>query len=82
MQAKRLSDAYIMSTFRYCVLTWMFCGKTANNLINKIHKRRLRVIYQMENANFEDLLIKDSCWTIHQNNIHKLLIEIYKSLSF
>ena len=36
----------------------------------------------MENANFEDLLIKDSCWTIHQNNIHKLLIEIYKSLSF
>ena len=63
-------------------MTWMFCGKTANNLINKIHKRRLRVIYQMENANFEDLLIKDSCWTIHQNNIHKLLIEIYKSLSF
>ena len=63
-------------------MTWMFCGKTANNLINKIHKRRLRVIYQMENANFEDLLIEDSCWTIHQNNIHKLLIEIYKSLSF
>ena len=64
-QAKRLSDAYIMSTFRYCLLTWMFCGKTANNLINKIHKRSLRVIYQMEDANFEDLLIKDSCWTIH-----------------
>ena len=35
----------------------------------------------MEDANFEDLLIKDSSWTIHENNIHTLLIEIYKSLN-
>ena len=34
----------------------------------------------MEDANFEDLLIKDNSWTIHENNIHTLLIEIYKSL--
>ena len=35
----------------------------------------------MEYANFEDLLIKDSSWTIHKNNIHTLLMEIYKSLN-
>ena len=35
----------------------------------------------MEDSNFEDLLIKDSSWTIHENNIHTLLIEIYKSLN-
>ena len=35
----------------------------------------------MEDANFEDLLIKDSSWTIHENNIHTLLIEICKSLN-
>ena len=80
-QAKRLSEAYIMSTFTYCPLIWMYCSKTANNLINKIHKRSLRVIYEMEDANFEDLLIKDSSWTIHENNIHTLLIDIYKSLN-
>ena len=80
-QAKRLSEAYIMSTFTYCPLIWMYCSKTANNLINKIHKRRLRVIYEMDDANFEDLLIKDISWTIHQNNIHTLLIEMYKSLN-
>ena len=80
-QAKRLSEAYIMSTFTYCPLIWMYCSKTANNLTNKIHKRSLRVIYEMENGNFEDLLIKDSSWTIHENNIHTLLIEIYKSLN-
>ena len=35
----------------------------------------------MEDANFEDLLITDSSWTIHKSNIHTLLIEIYKSLN-
>ena len=59
----------------------MFCSKTKDNLINKIHKRSLCVIYEMEDANFEDLLTKDSSWTIHENNIHTLLIEIYKSLN-
>ena len=80
-EAKRLSEAYIMSTFPYCPLIWMYCSKTAKNLINKIHKHSLRVIYEMEDANFDDLLIKDSSWTIHENNIHTLLIEIYKSLN-
>ena len=36
----------------------------------------------MEDAKFEDLLIKDSSWIIHENNIHALLIEIYKSLNY
>ena len=80
-QAKRLPEAYIMSTFTYCPLIWMYCSKTANNLINKIHEYSLRVKYEMEDRDFEDLLIKDSSWTIHENNIHTLLIEIYKSLN-
>ena len=33
----------------------------------------------MEEANFEGLLTKDGSWTIHENNIYTLLIEIYKS---
>ena len=80
-QAKRLSDAYIMSTFKYCPLIWMFCNKTANNQINKIHKRSLSLVYELEDGNFEDLLIKDDSWTIHENNIHTLLVEIYKSVN-
>ena len=59
----------------------MLCSKNANNLIGKTYKRSPRFIYEMGNANFEDLLIKDSSWTIHENNIHTLLIEIYKSLN-
>ena len=39
--SKRLSEAYIISTFRYCLLIWMFCSKATNNLMNKINKRSL-----------------------------------------
>ena len=35
----------------------------------------------MERANFEDLLINNSSWTIHENNIDTLLIQICKSLN-
>ena len=35
----------------------------------------------MEDANFEDLLLKDNSWNVHENNIHTLLIEIYKSIN-
>ena len=70
-----------MSAFKHCPLIWMFCNKTSNNQINKIHKRSLRLIYEMQDANFEDLLLKDNSWSVHESNIHTLLIEIYKSIN-
>ena len=79
-QTKYLSETYITSAFRYCPLICMFCNKTSNNQINKIHKRTLLLIFKMEDANFEDLLLKDNSWSVHENNIHTLLIEIYKSI--
>ena len=70
-----------MSAFIYCPLIWMFCNKTSNNQINKIHKHTLSMLYEMEDANFEDLPLKDNSWNVHENNIHALLIEIYKSIN-
>ena len=57
-QTKYLSEAYIMSAFKYCPLIWSFFNRTSNNQINKIHKRTLHLVYEMEDANFEDLLLK------------------------
>ena len=59
-QTKYLSEAYIMSAFKYCPFIWMFCSKTSNNQINEIHKRTLRQVYEMQDANFEDRLLKDN----------------------
>ena len=80
-QAKYLSEAYIMSAFKYFHLIWMFCNKNSNNQINKIHKSTLRLVYEMEDANFEDLLLKDNSWNVHENDLHTLSIEIYKSIN-
>ena len=69
-----------MSIFKYFPLIWVFCGKIENKFINKIHKRTLRLIYDTEDANFEYLLERDKSRTIHENNLQKLLVEIYKSI--
>ena len=69
-----------MSTFKYCPLIWVFSGKIENKSINKIHKRTLQLIYDAEDANFKYLLERDKSQTIHENNLQKLLVEIYKSV--
>ena len=79
-QTKCLSETYTMSTFKYCHLIWVFCVKTENKSINKIHKRTLRLIYDTEDAIFEFLLGRDKSQTIHEDNLQKLLVEIYKSI--
>ena len=35
----------------------------------------------MQDANFEDLLLKGNSWNVHESNIHTLLIEIYKLIN-
>ena len=45
-----------MSTFTYRPLVWIYCSKTANNLISKIHKRNPGIIYEMEDANFRTFI--------------------------
>ena len=46
------------------------------------NKRTLHSVYEMQDANFEDLLLKDNSWNVHESNIHKLLIEMYKSINY
>ena len=73
-----LVKAFFESQFKYCSLVWMFCSRTANNKINSLHKRALRLIYEDYNATFEELLEIDGSFSVHHFNIQTLLIEIYK----
>ena len=72
-----LYKSIIKSQFAYCPLVWMFCFRQSNNLINKVHERVLKLIYQ-ENSNFEVLLEKQHDFSIHQRNVQVLMTEIYK----
>ena len=67
----------IKSQFTYCPLVWMFCFRQSNNLINKVHERALKLIYQ-DNRSFEVLLQKQHEFSIDQRNLQVLMTEIYK----
>ena len=70
-----------MLTFKYCPLIWVFCGKTENKSINKSDKHTPQLIYDMEDVTYEDLLGTNKSQNNNEDNLHKLLVEIYKSIN-
>ena len=80
-KARLLYNAFILSSLSYCPLIWMFCGKTSNREINRIHKRALRILFNDYEASFEELLQRNNEQTVHTKNLHKLMTEVYKSLN-
>ena len=69
---------FIESQFNYCPLIWMCHKRKLNAKINRLHERALRVVYKNDNLSFEELLEKDKSFTIHDRNLQKLAIEMYK----
>ena len=76
-----IMKAFIESQFGYCPLVWMFCSRTMNARINRIHIRALRIVYNDFMSTFDELLTKDKSFTIHRRNIQTLAIEIYKVIN-
>ena len=74
-KARSLYNTFIMSNLNYCSLIWMLCGKTANNEINNIHKRALRIIFNDYEASFEELLHRNKEQPVHIKNPHRFPIK-------
>jgi hypothetical protein len=79
--AKRLCEAFILSSFNYCPLIWMYGCKSNDTLINKVHHRALRAIYSDFSSSFEALLTLNNSVSIHVQNLRILLIEICKIIN-
>ena len=75
---KLIMRTFIESQFNYCPLVWMFHNRTLNNKINKLHERALRIVFRNNELSFQELLDKDNSITVHQRNLRKLAIEMYK----
>ena len=74
-----LFNAVVKSQFKYCPLVWMFCSRTSNNMINRVHQRALRVILGDDLSDFESLLQKNNRdIRSHHKHIQSLMIEISK----
>ena len=80
-QKRLLLNSVIKSQFSYCLLIWMFCSRSLNNLINRIHECALRLIHNDHVSTFQDILEITKEKTIHQNNLECLAKEIYKFLN-
>ena len=59
----------------------MFHGLKTNYKINRLQERALRLIYNDYISSFDELLSKDGTFTIHEQNIHYLAIEMFKALN-
>ena len=73
-----LIRTFFESQFNYCPLIWMFCSRSLNHRINKLHERALRIAHNDYSSSFTELLVKDNSVTIHHRNLRTLAIEMYK----
>ena len=46
-----------------------------------VHKRALKILHNDYDSSFQSLLIRSNSFTIHVQNLQKLMTEIYKSLN-
>ena len=53
----------------------------SENMVNRLHKRVLRIVYGDYNSTFEELLARDGSITFHNRNIQLLAIELYKNIN-
>ena len=56
----------------------MFHNRSLNNQTNNLHERTLRLVYNDHSSSFAQLLDKDNSFSIHERNLQKLAIEMYK----
>ena len=77
----KLCNTVITSSFNYCPLVWILCGKDANHKINSTHKRALRILHNDYDSSLDKLLKKSDTVAIHIKILHKLILEIYKSIN-
>ena len=57
---------------------WVFSSRRSNNLINRIHEKSLRTVYNDTNSTFQELLKRNRSVSVHHKNIQILSTEVFK----
>ena len=72
-----LMNELFMSQFNYCPLVWMYCNRSWNTKINRLHERCLRIAYNDKKSNFSELRVKDGSDSIDHQNLQKPAVEMF-----
>ena len=80
-QALVLSNAYVLSSFRYCPLIWMFCSRTLSNQISRVHERCLKAVFGCSEQSLPQLMESHGMVPVHTMHLHYLMIEVFRSLN-
>ena len=48
---------FISSTFDYCPVAWIFCGKTNSNKLDKLNKRAIRIVSNDHVSSYSIILV-------------------------
>ena len=75
-----LFNTFILPSFNYCPLVWMFCSKQAHNLLCNAHRRALCAKTGLFQNTYAEILKETNMKSIHAKNFENLMTEVYKSL--
>ena len=70
----KLCNTVIISSFNYCLLMDVLCGKDANHKRNSTHKRALRILHNDYDSSLDKILRKSDTVAIHIKNLQKLML--------
>ena len=73
-----IMNTFFKSQFNYCPLVWICCNRSLNTKINRLHELCLRMVYNNNKSNFNELLVKNGSVSIHHQNLQKLSVEMFK----
>ena len=71
-------NAFLAANFPYCNTVWHFCSNRGMYMLEKVHKKALRVVLNDYISSYRDLLDKVSKPTLYVARIKAIAIDAYK----
>ena len=70
--------SFVLSTFSYSPITWIFCGKRNSLKLEKLQERALRFVFSDFTSTYEELLKRGNFLPLSIYRLKFLAIEVYK----
>ena len=71
-------NTFVSSTFSYCPVSWIFCGKKNSRKLDKLQERALRFVYRDSCSSYDDLLKRGGFLSLSRHRVRHLAIEVFR----